>query len=447
MGTIPLSQAAANSSALSITPATLTYTANPVSQTYGTAIPTFTGTVTGFVLGQTQATATTGTLAFTTSATQSSNVGSYGITGSGLTADNGNYTFIEAAANSTALSLAPAILTYTANPISQSYGTAIPTFTGTVTGFVLGQTKATATTGTLAFTTSATQSSNVGSYGITGSGLAADNGNYTFVQAAANSSALSITPATLTYTANPVSQTYGTAIPTLTGTVTGFVLGQTQATETTGSVSFTTAATQSSNVGTYGITGSGLTPTNGNYSLVQAPGNSSALSIAPATLTYTANPVTQIYGTAIPTFTGTVTGFVLGQTQATATTGSLAFTSPATQSSNVGTYAISGSGLTANNGDYTLVQAAANSSALSITPATLTYTANPVSQTYGTAIPTLTGTVTGFVLGQTQATATTGTLAFTTSATQSSNVRHLWDHGLRADSRQRQLHLRPGRRQ
>jgi filamentous hemagglutinin family protein len=415
-------QAAANSSALSITPATLTYTANPVSQTYGTAIPTFTGTVTGFVLGQTQATATTGTLAFTTSATQSSNVGSYGITGSGLTADNGNYTFIEAAANSTALSLAPAILTYTANPISQSYGTAIPTFTGTVTGFVLGQTKATATTGTLAFTTSATQSSNVGSYGITGSGLAADNGNYTFVQAAANSSALSITPATLTYTANPVSQTYGTAIPTLTGTVTGFVLGQTQATETTGSVSFTTAATQSSNVGTYGITGSGLTPTNGNYSLVQAPGNSSALSIAPATLTYTANPVTQIYGTAIPTFTGTVTGFVLGQTQATATTGSLAFTSPATQSSNVGTYAISGSGLTANNGDYTLVQAAANSSALSITPATLTYTANPVSQTYGTAIPTLTGTVTGFVLGQTQATATTGTLAFTTSATQSSNV-------------------------
>jgi hypothetical protein len=65
-----------------------------------------------------------------------------------------------------------------------------------VTGFVLGQTEATATTGTESWTTTATTSSNVGSYGITGSGLTAKNGNYVFVQAEGNPTALTINPAT-----------------------------------------------------------------------------------------------------------------------------------------------------------------------------------------------------------------------------------------------------------
>jgi len=38
-----------------------------------------------------------------------------------------------------------------------------------------------ATTGTLTFTSAATSSSSVGSYAINGTGLAANNGNYTFV--------------------------------------------------------------------------------------------------------------------------------------------------------------------------------------------------------------------------------------------------------------------------
>jgi hypothetical protein len=423
-GNYTFQQASGNSTALTIVPATLTYTANPVSQLYGTAIPSLSGTVTGFVLGQSQSTATTGTASFTTSATQSSNVGSYAINGSGLTANNGDYTFVQASSNSTALTINPVTLTYTATPVSQTYGTAIPTLAGTITGFVLGQTQSSATSGTMAFTTPATQSSNVGSYAINGSGLTANYGDYTFVQAAANSTAFTITPAALTlvYNATPVSQTYGTAIPTLTGTVTGFLLGQTQATATTGTLVFTTTATQTSNVGSYPITGSGLTAINGDYTFMQAPGNSTAFTITPATLTYNATPVSQVYGTAIPTVTGNVTGFVLGQTLASATAGTLGFTTQATQSSNVGSYSITGSGLTANNGDYVFVQASGNSTAFAITPAALTYTANLVSQVYGTAIPTLNGTLTGFVLGQTQATATTGTMTFTTPATQSSNV-------------------------
>ena len=133
---------------------------------------------------------------------------------------------------------------------------------------------------------------------------------------------------------------------------------------------------------------------------MQAAGNASALTVDPATLTYTANGASQTYGGATPTLTGTVTGFVNGQNQADATTGTLTFSTPATAASNVGTYAINGSGLTADNGNYVFVQAAGNATALTVNPATLTYTANGASQTYGGATPTLTGTVTGFVNGQ-----------------------------------------------
>ncbi len=88
-----------------IIPATLTYTANPVSIHLNQPVPTLTGTVTGFVDGQNQGDATTGTLAFTTTATSSSPAGSYAIIGSGLTADNGNYVFVQAPGNALALTI------------------------------------------------------------------------------------------------------------------------------------------------------------------------------------------------------------------------------------------------------------------------------------------------------------------------------------------------------
>ena len=79
--------------------------ANPSTQYDGVAFPTFTGTVTGFVNNQSLATATAGTPQFTTTATPSSPPGSYAIDGSGLTADHGNYVFVQAAGNATALTL------------------------------------------------------------------------------------------------------------------------------------------------------------------------------------------------------------------------------------------------------------------------------------------------------------------------------------------------------
>ena len=180
------------------------------------------------------------------------------------------------ATQTASLVVLPVSLTYLANSATKQYGAANPTFSGAVTGFVNGDTQAGATTGTLAFTSSATTSSGVGSYAINGSGLSASN--YTFVQAAANATALTVTSATLSYVATPAIRAVGAANPIFSGTVTGFVNGDTQAGATTGTLVFTTTATTSSPVGQYPIYGSGLSAN--NYNLVQAPGNATALTIA-----------------------------------------------------------------------------------------------------------------------------------------------------------------------
>jgi hypothetical protein len=150
--------------------------------------------------------------------------------------------------------------------------------------------------------------------------------------------------------------------------VSGFVNGDSQATATSGALSFGTAATATSNVGTYAVTGSGLLANNGNYVFVQAAGNASALTVTPATLTYVADSASRTFGTANPAFGGTVTGFVNAETLASATTGVLTFNSPATVASAAGSYAINGSGLSANNGNYVFDQAPGNATALTITP-------------------------------------------------------------------------------
>lgn len=116
---------------------------------------------------------------------------------------------------------------------------------------------------------------------------------------------------------------------------------------------------------------SGSIPVYG-YQMASSTASGSIGVITPATLTFISDTASRFQGMANPIFTGSVSGFVNGQTRATATTGSALFSSPAGLSSAPGTYAINGSGLTANYGDYVFVQAAGNASALVVTPAVVT---------------------------------------------------------------------------
>ena len=176
-------------------------------------------------------------------------------------------------------------LTATATSASMTYGGTVPTLSGTVTGFVNGQTLST-DSGT--WSTSATSSSNVGSYGVSLALGSPYSGDYTITAASGNATALTIGKADLTVTANKATMTYGGTLPTLSGTITGFVNGQTFSED--GMIeTWATTATSTSHIGTYGITGTvsvlvGL-PYSGDYTVVQSPGNSTALTITAATST------------------------------------------------------------------------------------------------------------------------------------------------------------------
>ncbi len=368
--------------------APLTYTADPASRQYGAANPTLSGNVSGFVFTDTQNSATTGTLTFTTPATATSNVGSYAISGGGLAANK--YNFVQAAANATALSVTPAPLTITANDKARTYGAANPIFTATFTGLLNGD-QPTVVSG-LTLTTTATATSAVGNYTIT-----AANGTATNYAITHQNGMLAVDPAPLTISADPKTRTYGAANPTLTATFTGLMNGETSA--VVSGLSLTTSATAASGVGSYAIAASGGTAS--NYAITH---QNSTITVTSAPLTIRADDLARLYGAANPTLTATFTGLVNGDTPSVVS--GLVLSTPATPASPVGTFAIVPSGATAAN--YAISFA---NGTLTINRAPLAVTALDQSRTYGQANPLLTFTATGLVNGETAATALTGSLA------------------------------------
>jgi MBG domain-containing protein/VCBS repeat protein len=200
-------------------------------------------------------------------------------------------------------------------------------------------------------------------------------------------------------------------VPTYTATIVGFVNGDTAATAITGSASLSTTPTTPSVVGAYPITAAIGTLAASNYTFTFVNGT---LTIGKAILTVTAGSPTITYGQSVPTYTATITGFVNGDTLATAVTGSAGLsTTPATPSA-VGTYPIAAAigTLAASNYTFTFVNGT-----LTIGKAALTVTAASPTITYGQSVPTYTATITGFVNGDTLATAVTGSAGLSTNVT------------------------------
>lgn len=157
----------------------------------------------------------------------------------------------------------------TLNDVTREYGLANPVFTYGVTGLVLGDLAANAISGSA--TTSATAGSNVGSYAITGTFTSAAGYLIQLVPAA-----LSVTPATLTFTADPFVRFYGMPNPDFTGSITGFRNGDTASSVFGSGLYWYSSAGVSSLPGFYAITGYGSA---GNYVVTQAPGNATALRV------------------------------------------------------------------------------------------------------------------------------------------------------------------------
>ena len=372
---------------------------------YGLNNPALTYALAGLILGDTFGNAVTGDA--TTLATILSNVGNYAI-GGNFTSPAGYALQI----NPGTLNITQADLLFTANPFTRLYGDPNGVLSGTVSGFRNGQSVADLL-GTLVWNTNATQGSNVGKYAINPGGVSSQN--YRFVEAPGNASAFDIQKATLLFTANPFSRVYGDANGTLSGTVSGFRNGESVA-DLLGTLVWSTNATQGSNVGKYAINPGGASSQ--NYQFVEASSNAGAFDIQKATLLFTANPFSRVYGDGNGTLSGTVSGFRNGQSVADLV-GTLAWSTDATQASNVGQYAVNYGGVSSQN--YQFVGAASNASALSIGKAQLLITANPFIRLYGDPNGALSGSVSGFRNGESVADLL-GTLAFSTDATQASNV-------------------------
>ncbi|HEY1878068.1 MAG TPA: MBG domain-containing protein, partial [Rhizomicrobium sp.] len=173
---------------------------------------------------------------------------------------------------------------------------------------------------------------------------------------------------TKTYGVDDTPALQGLASSTVSGLqagVAGVFLGDTASSVYSGGPLLASAgAAAGAHVGTYSITAS-LALSDG-YALAVTPGT---LTVTPAALFYNAKSVSRFLGVPNPVFSGTVTSFVNGDTLASATTGTLVFTSPTTSQSQTGSYAINGSGLSAAN--YIFGQAPGNATALTVSASPL----------------------------------------------------------------------------
>ena len=387
--------------------AVLNVTADAQSRAYGSANPSLTYTINGFVNGQTLATSdVTGSASLSTTATPASHVSGspYTITASTGSLASGNYSFNFVNGQ---LSVTPVALTITANNQTKGYGAALPTLTASYTGFVNGDTPVSLTT-PATLSTTATASSHVSGspYAITASGAVDTDYAISY-----GPGALVVIPAPLTVTANNQTKAYGAALPTLTASFTGFVNGDSPASLTTPPTLSTTATASSHVSGSpYAISASGAVDTDYTISYV-----SGALAVTPVALTITADDQTKGYGAALPTLTASYTGFVNGDTTASLTTPPTVTTN-ATASSHVSgsPYAITASG--AVDTDYSIRYVPG---ALAVTPVALTITADNQTKGYGAALPTLTASYTGFANGDTPASLTTSPTLSTTAAASS----------------------------
>jgi hypothetical protein len=206
-------------------------------------------------------------------------------------------------------------------------------------------------------------------------------GDPNFLSATSSPLSFSVGHAVLTVTANALSKVYGSANPTLTYAMTGFLNTDTQASATTGAPTLTTTAVMSSPPATYPIIATVGTLTAANYTFTFVAGT---LTVTEPVLTVTASNLSMLYGAAIPTLTYTMTGFVNGDTQATATSGAPVLATTATPSSIVGSYPISAAvgSLAATN--YTFSFVAGTLNILQATPV-ITW-ATPATIPFGTML-------------------------------------------------------------
>ncbi len=346
-----------------IKPVELRAKVSDVSREYGEDNPQFNISYSGFVAGENENTITVRPTV-STSAIKTSNVGEYPITISGGVAQNYTLKY-----ETGTLTITKAALEVSVNDATKVYGSENPAFTLNYYGLKNNETKP-SWDKSPTFSTAADKTSDVGDYQIT---VDCSATNYNITKN--NFGTLSVTPAALTVKANNASRLYFDADPEYTYVATGFLNGDTDVSFTQGP-KFKTDATATSNVGTYTITPYGAESK--NYNITYETGN---LAITKRDLTATVDAISREYGENNPIFKISYNGFVNNENESTLDVIPSA-TTPATPTSNVGTYTVSLNGGSATNYNITL-----KSGILTITKAPLAIVINDATRSYGAPNP------------------------------------------------------------
>uniref|UniRef100_UPI003F702DD4 MBG domain-containing protein n=1 Tax=Cyclobacterium plantarum TaxID=2716263 RepID=UPI003F702DD4 len=297
-----------------------------------------------------------------------SNVGTYPIALTG--GSDGNYAITLVAGE---LEVTKAALTITADDKSKVYGEANPALTFSYTGLVNGDTEVSEEP---VISTTATESSNVGSYPVTLTGGSDVNYDISLV-----AGELEITQAALTITADNKSKVYGDENPALTFTYIGLVNGDTKVSD---EPAISTTATAGSNVGTYSIALTG--GSDDNYAITLVAGE---LEVTQAALTITADDKSKVYGMENPVLTYQFEGLLNGDTEVSVLP---EIVTAATLESGVGVYPISLSGAEDHNYQIKMV-----AGTLEVMPKTLEVKANGgLFKTFGDSDPEFTYLASGF---------------------------------------------------
>ena len=364
-------RSATGSVVLTVVQVPLSVGANNVSRVYGTANPTFTGSVNGAVNGDTF------TETFSAPATNSSQVGSYAIVPSVSGADLTDYTITVANGTLTILPVSTTITWRT--PAAIAYGSALS---------VMQLNATSSTAGTFTYTPAAGSVLQAGSNTLSVTFTPTDSTNY---QGATGSVLLTVNKVPLSIGANDASRAYGAANPTFSGSVNGAINGDTF-TET-----FSASATMTSPVGTYAIVPSVTGANLADYTVTATNGT---LTISPSANTITwATPASIPYGTAL-------SGAQLNATSPT--TGTFSYSPASGTVLQPGQHTLT---VTFTPADPTNYQSATSNVLLTVSKAPLNISANNISRVYGTANPIFSGILTGAVNGD------TFTEAFSTLAT------------------------------
>jgi len=362
---------------LTVTPALLGVTANSVTNAYGATNPVFTVSYTGFVNADSLTNSdVVGAPVLTTSATTNSPVGTYVITNTLGTLASTNYTF--ALTNGT-LTIVQAAVTVTADAQTKAYGATDPTLTYTFSPALLNG-------DTFSGALSRVAGENVGSYAIQQGTLALST-NYSLIYVGTN---LTITPASLTVTANSTNKVYGS---TLGFAGTEFTASGLQNSETIGTVTLIASGGTGTTdpIGSYSLTPSAATGGTFNVTNYNVTYDTGTLTVTALAVTATADAQTKVYGATDPTLTYTFSPALVGSDSFS---GSLSRVSGET----VGSYAIQ-QGSLALSTNYSLSYVGANLTITAASPSfSISSSLNPAGYLAGVSFgATLTTNATGSV--------------------------------------------------